>query len=117
MGVGGATNFRGGEATYCFAIFFGKNCVKMKEFGPGGGIRQTLCVNRYPLGSATDCHQNNEKRMGLSLILYVIHTIFMGTMLNFTLHRAKSETKAKLFFGVCRFLFDIFHFRLRFNLV
>ena len=63
-----------------FCNFFGQKLRENERIwtkGRGGTLPW------YPLGSTTDWHQNNEKKMGLSLILYVIHTIFMGTMLNF----------------------------------
>ena len=33
----GGANFQGGGANLLFGQFFTKNCIKMKEFGPGGG--------------------------------------------------------------------------------
>ena len=33
----GGANFQGGDKNLLFGQFFPENCMKMKEFGPGGG--------------------------------------------------------------------------------
>ena len=40
---GGGANFQGGDANLLFGQIFTENCMKMKEFGPGG-----QCVSLAP---------------------------------------------------------------------
>ena len=44
----GGANFQGGSENLSFNHIFPENCMKMKEFGPGGGASVAL-----PLRSAT----------------------------------------------------------------